>query len=348
MTIFVKVFSKLADSSEVRRMTSKNLKNFSLSSVLLLVLATLAILSYQNCSNVKLGKETPVVSMSSTVSGQFCSNPDAAAESYVVTNFGVVNLNASIRNGTLVADSDMDGLSDIEELNMGFDPTNPRSMTMGSNKTYSADNPHLLDGFCRQSYSKCLTTFSTSKASSCGTPNRFGISGCEISAWTLTNGLDSDFDGVPDYVEFLRGTKPAEADMQYDIIGDGITNAFRIAIGADARFWSGNPPDSLKMLYDNQLLSKPIVGCANNQQSWNFSVYQVPMVATLATKIVDPISQQVSFLSHAANENVILIYYMTEPLNDKSLAKKRIYGQFVKIIPRQALPVGKFELLGEY
>ncbi|MCB0385805.1 MAG: hypothetical protein KDD43_10470, partial [Bdellovibrionales bacterium] len=154
-----------------------------------------------------------------------------AAVDYQADFVMAINLSTLRRNNKLVADSDMDGLSDEEETAKGFDPKVARS---------SAANG-VLDGICARLGGPDLCRHKRDKIT-CdpSVVNSTGLSECDIKILGLdkvsqgpSQGLDSDGDGMPDLVEILKGTDPGFADMSEDPDGDGMATRAEILAGTD-------------------------------------------------------------------------------------------------------------------
>lgn len=257
---------------------------------------------------------------------------------FTVKKFGVANLTALMRQGRLLADSDMDGIPDIDEVARGFDPTRARSGVNGN---------QLLDGVCP----KGLTASQCHVFTGCSAPNSMGLSSCDISALGLTDGLDSDKDGMPDLLEIVKGTQANYDDRFNNIDGDSRVLMDEIAVGSDPFYPDDNLPPELLISFSQRLAAQPIMGCDANQESWTFHIDNVPLVPTLATVVDDPISSQVEFLKHGVNENVLFIYYIVGKANDNAASPTpaRLYGQFVKALYGKSLNVspGVFTFMGE-
>jgi hypothetical protein len=102
------------------------------------------------------------------------------SDDYAIVNLGEVKHTFSF---FLESDSDLDGLSDLQEFQLGTDPTNPDS-----------DGDAMKDGW---------------EVKWGGNPN----------VWNNPN-FDSDGDGLSDYNEFVHGSDPFHKDTDHDGLSD--------------------------------------------------------------------------------------------------------------------------------
>ncbi len=256
---------------------------------------------------------------------------------YTVKEVGVINLNALMSKGMVVADSDMDGLSDEEEMKRGFDPQRARSRVQGN---------ELLDGLCPAGAPASGCPLSIN----CGLPNELGLTKCDLAAHGLTDGLDSDADYIPDYVEILKGSSANTYDRMNNVDGDSWPLYREIAFGRDPKYPDDNVPSNYLLSYTHQLLQQPLEGCPLNQESWYFRVDNLPLIPTYPTIVDDNIGLKSPFLMHEENENVIFVYYIVRKANEnENLPSTAIlYGQFVNIsLNNPVLNLGEFKKLGD-
>jgi len=230
----------------------------------------------------------------------------------------LVNLTMKRVGGKLEADSDIDGLSDEEEIALGSNPTNARSQV-----------PGVLDGVCMKvgGFAQCLTK---RNAITCSvTPNALGISDCDLQLLKIHNlfahpdlGVDTDKDGMPDIVEILRGTDPGVKDMLADPDGDERTHKQEILENTETTKFDHLLDPSDKPNYTVRYLNReqsPI--CAYG--AWQLHATTLPGISTKQL-----ISAQPATFNHALKENVYLIFYRQEPTNSRE--NIQFYGAFVK------------------
>lgn len=240
---------------------------------------------------------------------------------FVVREFAVTNLTAVMSHGKLLADSDMDGLSDVEEERLGFDPTRPRS---------SRENNLLLDGLCP----KGLKAEQCPMKDTCKDANSLGLTDCDLGTYSLTDGLDSDRDDIPDFIEILKGSSPNAIDVTKNLDGDSKNLIEEILrYGRDPNYPDDDLDPSLMLDYVHHLSAAPLDKCPSNQESWVYEIKGVPLVSTLKTNPDDVISSKVSFLAHEADKNIILVYYIVGKANEMVDEKptRYLFGKFIEI-----------------
>jgi hypothetical protein len=256
------------------------------------------VLGYQNCGDVSLSnKEASQGGAASfyKVTGDFCTSLDPT-RSFSLQHFYVLNLTAraSRVTGRFTADSDMDGISDEEEVNMfGLNPL--RRRTFG-----------LLDSVCAEA----------------------GLVGCDVvEGDALTLGLktsdlenqlnsgvygeDQDQDGIPDLVELLFGTLVNFPDA--DVASSGPSrekNVIQIKKGMAPRTPLDDQvmPDSLKIQVEYGLNGD--LDCGAGNDAYSFQVGRLPVLPTLAFSSSDE-----PYLSHEANVNMILFLVVSVSSN---------------------------------
>lgn len=244
------------------------------------------------------------------------------ATDYQPDSLSLINLTTVRRNGIVQADSDMDGLTDNEEIKLGSDPQNPRSMTAG-----------ILDGICMRLGGK--EACDAKKASITCDANLFvgfGMTDCDVKVLGLdklpgqiTNGTDADGDGILDFVEIIKGTNPAVSDMTLDPDGDGITNKDEILRGTDP-----NAPDAdLKSTLINNTsvhYSPASEGLCPNG-GWTI---EASRLQTVASTELSGLPLAIRALEHRANQHVMMAVYRLTPTNDSNPVTE-YYGQIVNV-----------------
>lgn len=254
---------------------------------------------------------------------------------YIVRKFGVVNLTAKMIKGQLYADSDMDGIIDLDEENLGFDPTRRRSRVNGN---------QLLDGLCfGLKAKKCPAQLA------CGPSNALGFNSCDIASYSMTDGVDTDKDDIPDIIEVLKGTLPNHNDAFSNNDGDTLPLHEEIAIGRDPFFKDDGLDRSFLLQYSHYKSPESLIECPANQQAWTFQIDHVPTIPTLATNNTFDEDVKIQFLNHEKDENIILVYYIIKKVNEDSDQGGLLFGHFVKVKYPEILQDEdrEFELLGE-
>ena len=79
-----------------------------------------------------------------------------------------------------------------------------------------------------------------------------------------------------------------------------------------------------------------------------FSAQNIPLAPTVPTTYAfgDNITPKTPWRLHAADENVILVYYTVKQANAMNDVPAVMYGHFFKIKQGQAVNLDKFEKLG--
>ena len=219
-----------------------------------------------------------------------------------------INLNRVQYENNFEVDSDGDGISDKEEIKLGFDPLNPRTKGVLDSLCIRAGftvNNCVAPPGCTQDY------------------KGFALTDCDIKfastyfGKTLT-GFDTDGDQIIDFIEIIRGTNPVVADMQNDIDKDGINNIREIIDGSGVNNKAKlNDTDLIKFSWtksnDKQSCSSP------TEEKYAFNFMQAPVAAGL--NYVDKLPGKIDF-SHKGEENVYLVLYLTEPRGSSTLPKR--------------------------
>lgn len=265
--------------------------------VSLLLVFAIPVLFYQNCGqDIQLNSPEVVSKKSFRLQGNFCPSVDAA-NTYSLQEFYVLNLTArtSRYSGRFLADSDMDGVADVEEVQYGFNPLLRR--------TYS-----ILDSICLDAGSvNCQQTAPASFLT-------FGLMSNDLKVVPSpgVRGYDQDQDHIPDFVEILFGTliNQADGDISSDDINDGLTNIDEIKLGLAPR---SNLDRNLSETFYTKVVDHRLdqaVDCANGQPGYSFKLQQLPLLDTLEFSSVDE-----SYLNHAEGENLILFLVVSVTSN---------------------------------
>lgn len=253
--------------------------------------------------------KTDYVDNFATLATKMCDlyKPQAtyAYRSYQTT---AVNINRVQYENDFEPDSDADGLSDKEEIKLGFDPLNARSKG-------------VLDSLCTRagfSFTNCAAP------AACIQDYRgFALTDCDIkfaSAYfgKTLNGYDTDLDQIVDFIEIIRGTNPVAADMQFDTDKDGVTNIREIINGSSVT--NKVAPEDDDLIRFNWGKSTQASTCAStSEEPYAFSFQQAPVTTGLS--YTDPLPGKVNF-SHSGTENIYLVVYLTEPRGSSTLPKR--------------------------
>ena len=208
-----------------------------------------------------------------------------------------VNTTTINQNGKFKKDSDADGVSDDEEILQNSDPGNARSIATG-----------VLDGVCKIIGSNEVCAQQRSQITCDENKiNLFNISDCDIKILKLDKvdlnypelvGIDSDNDGIPDYVEIVKGLSPNNNDSYLDYDGDTLTNMQEISMGLDPF----NPDqDKQKIIESETSFKDQIESCTSG--GWELNINN---------------------LSGVDGKNNLLFYFKTESKNTQGLQEFRI------------------------
>lgn len=260
----------------------------------------------------------------------FAGNPDAICQVIInqlaidyQPNFAaVVNLTTIRKNGKWTPDSDMDGVEDELEMALGWDAQNPRSQVGG-----------ILDGIC-QRLGGTTACRAKRNAITCDETvyNSLALSDCDIKILELDNpdihpdqGIDTDRDGMPDFVELLKGTNPKIADMSFDTDGDGYTNRKEILRGTDPFFKDSDLPENQVANYESRFVG-PLDDSSNCKNgAWRLDAKFMPSRTNQSTS-----GQPLEAMNHYANAQVALIFYSLSPRNSSEVTT-RFFGHLVPV-----------------
>lgn len=121
---------------------------------------------------------------------------------------------------------------------------------------------------------------------------------------------DTDSDGLPDFIEKLKGLNPSRNDLNedgYDL--DEVSNKREIQLGTDPNSKNQTPEAlySVKEASDNSF-------CGDDQKAYTFEINQIPTVKTNAFSDSVNLANTLN-LSHEKDENVYLIMAKVIPEN---------------------------------
>ena len=246
-----------------------------------------------------------------------------AAVDYQADFVMAINLTTVRKNGRLMADSDMDGLSDEEEIAKGYDPKNARSSAASG----------VLDGICDRlgGVQKCQQRLAQVSCQASDI-NSTGLSDCDIKILGLDKienvthlGLDSDDDGMPDIVEIIKGTDPGFKDMSDDPDGDGMATRSELIEGTDPfaieQDLTSGDKSKISTDYVGQIDDDP--DC--NYGAWKMSLEHIPVVPNQGISQAQP-----SQFNHGNNTHVLFLFYRLNATNAQT-EESRFYGTFQQV-----------------
>jgi hypothetical protein len=176
---------------------------------------------------------------------------DRPGSRLVLRQVVVMNNNALLRGKKPEADSDGDGLTDAEEVKRGSDPLNPDTDGDGVGdgiEVRLASPDSQFDPLVPALFKECLTL-----ADPTADRDLDGLTDCEEAVLRTDPYLvDSDRDGIPDWVEVRLGGNPLVDDRLVDSDMDGIPNGEEVAGGLDP--WSNDSSRDLEYEYQYRTL----------------------------------------------------------------------------------------------
>lgn len=243
---------------------------------------------------------------------------------YRPEDYSAVVLTNLRKGGKIFADSDMDGVTDEEESQLGWNPQNSRSQVSG-----------VLDGICKRlgGTTACQAkrqqiTCNENKV------NHAGLTDCDwrmlgldlradadLTSW----GIDSDHDGMIDFVEIIKGTNPGLADMSGDPDGDGTDTRKEIINGRDPFI-----PDSYLPEFQLNNLSSVFDSRADNEcpyGRWNLDLSRIQVSRTFEYVASEP---TFTIMNHLPDEQMVMLIYRKVPTNS-SQPEIEYYGKFVGV-----------------
>ncbi len=282
-------------------------------------------------SMAKLGGTSGAVALKSFSGEQtaLCSLfVSQTALEYKPETFFAVDLTSLRKGGKIVADSDMDGVDDETEIAEGTDPQNPRSTGVLG----------VLDGICHRlgGVAKCQERRSQIICQP-NMFNSFGLSDCDYKMLALDRpntgswGLDTDKDGMPDFIEIIKGTDPGTADMLVDPDGDGVTTRDEIIRGTDPFVADANTPNYLMSLFKTTYIQTPNdLVCPMGH--WRL---EADRILTAPIESVASISGSASFLNHPANVHKFVVIYKSVAQNSLNPSNE-YYAAWVDVAVEKA------------
>jgi hypothetical protein len=178
---------------------------------------------------------------------------DRPGSRLVLREVVVMNNNALLRGKAPEADSDGDGLTDAEEIKLGTDPLNPDTDGDGVGdgiEVRLASPGSQFDPLVLVQFKECLTLTDPT-----ADHDLDGLTDCEEAVLRTDPYLvDSDRDGVPDWVEVRLGGNPLVDDRLVDSDMDGIPNGEEVIRGLDP--WTNDSDRDLEYGYQYRTLDQ--------------------------------------------------------------------------------------------
>lgn len=235
---------------------------------------------------------------------------------YTIKNYTAINLTARLSKGVLKADSDMDGV--VDELESASSATNPRSQN------------NVLDGFCKMEPMACQ------QARTCN-PNlhhSLGLTDCDIAFMremtaNPVSGIDSNANGILDFVELIKGGNPLSSSGTMNGDGDSYPIQYEIAKGYDIQSNDDlYPAPSSQLMKANFAYSQDSSMCGEGEEAMKVSLENIPLVNVRAftDSRVGPLN-----LSHGENENIIAITYTVSPVGGLPSSLEKTFVHVLRV-----------------
>lgn len=139
---------------------------------------------------------------------------------------------------------------------------------------------------------------------------------------SVTN-IDTDEDGIPDFIEKLKGLNPTSSDADKDGADlDGLINRRELQLGTDPSF-SGDKP-AIDYTVEP---SGSNTGCGANQPAYKFTIQNMTLTGNRA--FTDTVNASAYSLSHASGENILMVLAKLSP--DDVRQKSLFVVKFFKI-----------------
>jgi hypothetical protein len=178
---------------------------------------------------------------------------DRPGSRLVLREIVVMNDNALLRGKTPEADSDGDGLTDAEEIKLGTDPLNRDSDGDGVGdgiEVRLASPGSQFDPLVPAQFKECMNLSDPT-----ADHDLDGLTDCEETVLRTDPFLvDTDHDGVPDWVEVRLGGNALVDDRLVDSDMDGITNGEEVIRGLDP--WTNDSNRDLEYGYQYRTIDQ--------------------------------------------------------------------------------------------
>lgn len=195
---------------------------------------------------------------------------------FTLKRFMVSNINAlPVRDLELAVDSDGDGLSDVYELQIGTDPT--LRDTDGDGFSDFLEDRLRNAGFDPLDPTDADCAISDEDDYNRRDDDGDGLLNCE-ERFLGTNPrlIDSDADGIPDWLEVRAGTSPINDDTLEDLDRDGRSNWEEVRDHTDPTRADADDHAQIAYRYDLRR-----AGIRDSRVCFDFSVSNISLVSTL-------------------------------------------------------------------
>ena len=254
---------------------------------------------------------------------------DRPGSRLVLREVVVMNGNTLLRGKAPEADSDGDGLTDAEEIKLGTDPINPDTDGDGVGdgiEVRLASPNSQFDPLVPARFKECLTL-----ANPTADHDLDGLTDCEEAVLRTDPYLvDSDRDGVPDWVEVRAGGNPLVDDRLVDSDMDGIPNGEEVIRGLDP--WTNDSNRDLDYGYQYRTIDQGETVRLEASPSEPFPGVRITEVkqGTSTVWAMRLTGDQPARLAFLENETVMPVGAEDDPTNTVSLTAS---GDYVLVSP---------------
>jgi len=263
-----------------------------------LALVSAIVILFQCCSRAQLMRPA-LAEIASVATGKvdLCLDSGYTIETAHVTN---VNLVRALKGAAL--DSDGDGIADHIETAAGFDPHSRRS------------NGILQDKICwilSGGSTDCLSTLPSCNST---LRNPLGFTDCDVRALGLdlvnshpTQGLDTDKDGMLDWLELRNNTAVVEFDSTADPDHDGLLNQDELQAALNPIYFDTDAAADSRVLWS--IAKVATSSCAG--EFWSLDIAQVPL--SPVPSFSESALPGAFDYSHQGDENILTVMLKIKP-----------------------------------
>lgn len=234
------------------------------------------------------------------------------------------NRNVLVRDGQFYADSDGDGLSDVDEKKFGTDPKNPD--TDGDGLMDGVEVRMGLDPLVPDTLNGCNPFLDT---------DGDRLNDCEERVLGTNPCVgDTDGDGLPDLVELLGGTNPLVPEDLLDSDRDGVSNVTEIVQHSD--------PNSVDLKYQSDrsygyIIEPSATTTDDGRACFHIRADNITLVPTLETQ-----NSAYPGVTVPKGQNEVYLYFQVGRPNEPHTAgvSSLLIQDFLYDPPSKRTPVG--------
>jgi hypothetical protein len=242
-----------------------------------------------------------------------------AYNEYTPDRVNAITLTTRSWQGEVLADSDMDGVPDVVEAKLGWDYQNARSLSAAG----------VLDGICYAigGEAECKKRRATISVCDPLLFTGFNLNDCDLKMLNISGGkhtgVDTDFDGLTDYIEVIKGTNPSVNDSNQDADRDGKTNLEELLLGTDPNFFDNDFPknklNQISITLGPDLDSKDQL-CKNHS-----ATIDIEFLNGTPTQGLYSYNGIPSVLNHEPNEHKVMLFYQLNQESGLAPSKEQYY-----------------------